>query len=101
MNFFFPCKRKKIISALEKGQYNKLGGPAGAIIDILAAQDIEYRNIYTELFFTDKIPAPAKIVINKYTNDHQNSLVPHMHFMAMVFDVVKSLQAYKKAVMNK
>ena len=90
----------QVISFLEKGQDNKLGGPVGSIIDILSGQDIEYRNIYTDLFFTDKIPAPAKIVINKYTNSHQNSLVPHMHFMAMVFDVIKTLKDYRSAVMG-
>ena len=82
------------ISFLEKGQYSKIGGPVEAIIQILSEQDIEYRNIYTDLFFLDKIPIPAKIVINKYTNSHQNSLVPHMHFMAMIFEVIKTLKEY-------
>jgi hypothetical protein len=48
-----------------------------------------------------KVPAPAKIVVNKYANSHQNCLVPHMHFMAMVFDIIKVLQDYRKAVMGK
>jgi hypothetical protein len=45
----------------------------------------------------NKIPAPAKIIVNKYSNSHQNCLLPHMHFMAMIFEIIKSLQAYKKA----
>jgi hypothetical protein len=53
------------------------------------------------LFYADKIPAPAKIVVNKYTNGHQNALVPHMHIMAMVFELIKTLNAYKQAVMGK
>jgi len=91
----------QIISMIEKGQNSKIGNPVSAIIDILSQQDIEYRNIYSELFFNEKIPTPAKIVINKYTNSHQNSLVPHMHFMAMVFDIIKILKSYKMAVAGK
>jgi replication-associated recombination protein RarA len=91
----------QIISFIESGKTSKIGGCVGSIIDLLADQDVEYRNIYTELFYADKIPAPAKIVVNKYTNGHQNALVPHMHFMAMVFELIKTLNAYKQAVMGK
>jgi replication factor C small subunit len=92
---------RQIISELEKGQTAKIGGIVNSIVEIVSAQDLEYRNVYTELFFGNQIPAPAKIIINKYSNGHQNALVPHMHFMAMVFDIIKSLQEYRKAVMNK
>jgi len=91
----------QMLSMIEKSQDSKVGGPVSAIIDIISQQDIEYRNIYSELFFNEKIPTPAKIVINKYTNSHQNSLVPHMHFMAMVFDIIKTLKAYRQAVTGK
>jgi DNA polymerase III delta prime subunit len=91
----------QIISCIEKNQDSKIGSSIGAIIDILSAQEIEYRSIYTELFFNDKIPAPAKIIINKYSNSHQNCLVPHMHFMGMNFDVVTTLKEYRKMVTGK
>jgi len=91
---------RQIISHIEKGQGNKIGGVVNAIVDIVSAQDLEYRNVYTELFFGNNIPAPAKIIINKYSNGHQNALVPHMHFMAMIFDIIKSLQAFRKAAMG-
>jgi replication factor C small subunit len=90
----------EIISNIEKGQDKKLGGIVNSIVEIVSTLDLEYRNIYTELFFST-IPAPAKIVINKYSNGHQNCLVPHMHFMAMVFDIIKALQGYRKALMGK
>lgn len=90
----------EIISSIEKGQDKKIGGIVNSIVDIVSTLDLEYRNIYTELFFST-IPAPAKIVVNKAANDHQGSLVPHMHFMAMVFDIIKTLQSYRKAVMGK
>jgi len=88
----------EIISLLSKSEDKKIGGVINYIVELLAAQDIEYRNVYTELFFMKKIPAPAKIIVNKYSNSHQNCLVPHMHFMGMVFEIVKALQAYRKAM---
>lgn len=91
----------EIISYIEKGDDKKIGTVINNIIDLLASQDLEYRNIYTELFFMKKIPAPAKIIVNKYSNSHQGCLIPHMHFMAMVFDVIKALQTYRKAVLGK
>jgi hypothetical protein len=81
---------------LAKGEDKKIGGVVNFIVELLANQDIEYRNVYTEMFFMKKIPAPAKIIVNKYSNSHQNCLIPHMHFMGMVFEIIKSLQEYKK-----
>lgn len=91
---------RQIISHIEKGQGKKIGGVVNSIVEILAAQDLEYRNVYTELFFGENVPAPAKIIINKYSNGHQNALVPHMHFMGMVFEIIRSLQDLRKAMMG-
>ncbi len=91
----------QIISFLEKSQDNKVGHSVSSIIKILTENELEYQNIYSDLFFTDKIPAPVKIIINKYTNTHQNALVPHMHFMAMIFDIIKILKDYRLAVSGK
>ncbi len=88
----------EIVSLIAKGEDRKIGGVINSMIDTLAGQDLEYRNVYTELFFMKKIPAPAKIVVNKYANSHQGCLIPHQHFMAMVFNIIAALQAYKKAV---
>lgn len=90
-----------MISCIEKNQNSKIGGIINSIIDILSAQEVEYRSVYTDLFFNEKIPAPAKIIINKYSNSHQNCLVPHMHFMGMSFDIITTLKAYRKAVIGK
>ena len=91
----------QIISFLEKSQDNKVGHSVSSIIKILTENEVEYHNIYSDLFFTDKIPAPVKIIINKYTNIHQNALVPHMHFMAMIFEIIKILKDYRLAVSGK
>ena len=91
----------EIVSLIEKGEDQKIGTVINKTIEILASQDIEFRNIYTELFFMKKIPAPVKITVNKYSNSHQGCLIPHMHFMAMVFEIIKSLQAYRRAATGK
>lgn len=91
----------QIISFIEKNENSKIGRMVGSLIEELKEEDFEYRSLYEALFFKDKFPIPAKVVVNKYSNSHQNSLVPSMHFMAMVFEMIKSLQDYKKAVMNK
>ena len=85
----------EIISHIEKNQESKIGRVINAIIEILAVQDVEYRGMYTELFFHKRIPAPAKIIINKYSNSHQGALIPHQHFMA------KALGDYKRAMIKK
>jgi len=86
-----------IISLIEKSEDRKIGVVINKLIDILSSQDIEFRNIYTELFFMKKIPAPVKIIVNKYSNSHQGCLIPHMHFMAMVFEIIKALRDYRIA----
>ena len=86
----------QIISSVNNGENHKIGKLADSIIEILSKHDLEYRGIYTELFFMDKIPVPAKLVVNKYSNSHQNCLVPSMHFMGMIFEIIKILQDYKK-----
>ena len=91
----------EIISHIEKNQESKIGRVINAIIEILAVQDVEYRGMYTELFFHKRIPAPAKIIINKYSNSHQGALIPHQHFMAMIFDMSKALGDYKRAMIKK
>ncbi len=91
----------EIISLIVKSEDRKIGGVINKIINILANQDLEYRNIYSELFFMKTIPAPAKIIVNKFANSHQNCLIPHQHFMAMVFVIIKTLQDYRLAKLGK
>ena len=91
----------EIVSLIGKEEDKKIGPVVNKMVDILSSQDIEFRNIYTELFFMKKIPAPVKITVNKYSNSHQGCLIPHMHFMAMIFEIIKVLQDYRKAVVGK
>ena len=91
----------EIISMLKKGEDNKLGGIVNNMIEILSGQDLEYRNVYSELFFMKNVPANAKIIVNEYSNSHQGCLIPHQHFMAMVFKIIKTLQEYRIAMTGK
>jgi len=91
----------QIISFIEKGENNKLGRIVNSLIEELKEEDFEYRKLYSTLFFMDKFPIPAKIVVNKYSNSHSNCLVPSMHFMSMIFEMIKTLQDYKRAIVGK
>ena len=91
----------EIISLIEQDQLKRIGKEVKSLTDILSETEIEYYRVYNELFFMDKIPAPAKIIINKYSLDHQNCLVPQMHFMAMIFDIIKALRDFKLARLGK
>ncbi len=87
----------EIISLIGQDKLTRIGKEVKALTDLLSEKDIEYYRVYNELFFMDKIPAPAKIMVNKYSLNHQNCLVPQMHFMAMIFDIIKTLRDFKLA----
>lgn len=91
----------QVVSFIEKGENAKIGRMVGALIEELKEEDFEYRGLYEALFFKDKFPLQAKVVVNKYSNSHQASLVPSMHFMSMMFEMIKCLQDYRKAAMGK
>jgi hypothetical protein len=91
----------QIISFIEKGEGNKIGSIISTMIEEMKEEDFEYRNLYSTLFFMDKFPIQAKIVVNKYSNSHPGCLVPSMHFMSMTFEMIKALQDYRKAVVGK
>lgn len=91
----------EIVTHVGKGEDKQIGRPVGNIVEILKSEDLEYRGLYTQLFFMEKFPTPAKIIVNKYANNHQGCLIPTMHFMAMVFKIIKVLQEYRKAVTGK
>ncbi len=87
------------ITYAKNGDNSKIGKCLSEILNTLGKQhDMEYRAIYSELFFKKEIPAQCKIIINKYTNSHNDCLVPTIHFSAMVFEMIKSIQDLNKAI---
>jgi len=87
-------------SIVEMMNYIKAGTPAkinkemGIVIGLLDKPDLEFGNIYEQLFGHKAIPVPAKIIVNKYSRDHLNCLVPSMHCSAMVFEMIQSATQY-------
>ena len=84
----------EIINFINSGQKNKIGSIISEMITLLNDRDIEYRRIYEDLFFRKEVPANCKIFINRYSNEHQKCMVPSMHFMSLVFDIVSTLTKY-------
>ena len=90
----------EMITSLNNKQ-QKTGVILGGIVKALEDQDVDYRNIYSELFSRKEIPANCKIVINRYANTHSDCFIPHMHFMSMCFDIGKTIQDYIKLTEGK
>lgn len=85
-----------IVKFVKNNETHKIGKVMNDIVEIISKDDLDYRSIYSTLFFMNGIPAPAKIVINEYTNSHQSCLVPQMHFSAMIFKIIRTLNEYGK-----
>ena len=85
----------EIISFIQSGQDHKVNGIMNNIVKLLGELDLDFRSIYSDLFFRETVPAPAKIIINKYSNTHADCLVPSMNFLGMIFEVIQVLQKYK------
>lgn len=87
----------EVINYGKNKEFSKINSCLSTIMSTLNKQnDMDYRSIYEQLFFKKEVPASCKIVINKYSNAHGDCLVPQMHFMAMIFELIKSLQDYVK-----
>lgn len=88
----------EISNAIKNKKNQKINNFVTQIVNILDKQDLEFKSIYETLFFTNGYPVAAKVVTNKYANSHNGCLIPSMHFMSMVFEVIQSLQSYYSMV---
>lgn len=89
----------EIINFIKNDEPQKINKSVNDILTVVSNEyDLDFRSIYSSLFFRNEVPVNVKIVVNKYTNTHGDCLVPSMHFMAMIFETIKSLQEYKKLV---
>ena len=84
----------EIMNYIKAGTPAKINKEMGNIITLLDKPDLEFGNIYEQLFKHKAIPVPAKIIVNKYSRDHLNCLVPSMHCSAMVFEMIQSATQY-------
>lgn len=81
----------QIIKLASAKTFNNINKLVSEIIELLNGEDLYFTEIYTTLFYMKEIPVPIKIIINRYTNAHNSALVPSMHFMAMLFEIIKFL----------
>lgn len=91
----------EIINFIQNGEDHKINSVINNVVKLLGELDLDFRLIYSDLFFRDGIPTTAKIIINKYSNSHNDCLIPSMHFMSLVFEVIQGLQKYKQMVGKK
>jgi len=68
---------------------------------IISSNDMSFENLFIRLFENSSIPTWAKIIINKYSTNLRGALVPHMHFMAMVYEIYKVGREYYLLLNNK
>ncbi len=85
----------EMIGYLENNELHKLGKVMDSILNILKENDVDYPKIYEALFFK-KVSAPVKIIVNDYSKGHQTCLNPVMHFVAMLFDIIKTIGEYNE-----
>ena len=89
----------EIVNYIKNDEISKINRSVNDILSIVSNEyDLDFRSIYSSLFYRNEVPVNVKIIVNKYTNTHGDCLIPSMHFMAMIFEVIKSLQEYKKLV---
>ena len=91
----------EIISFIQSGEDHKINGVINNLVKMLGELDLDFRTIYADLFFRDCIPSTAKILINKYSNSHADCLLPNMHFLSLLFEIIQALQKYKQLVGKK
>lgn len=88
----------EIITNIKNKNKGKVGKSINKIIEIIKDNEVDYRHIYETLFYMNEIPVPAKLVINDYANNHQNCLIPSMHFNDCVFKIGTVMTDYMKAI---
>ena len=88
----------EVINFIKNDENHKVGKVVNSILETINDMDIDYREIYTKLFFNKSIPVPFKLIVNKYSNTHNNCLVDTMHFMGLIFEGIQELQKYSKMV---
>jgi len=88
----------EVIGCLERDDKIKINGCLNSIVEIVENNDIEYRSLYTQLFFMESIQTNVKIIINKYSNTHQGCLIPAMHFIGMIFEIIQTIRDYKNSI---
>jgi replication factor C small subunit len=91
----------EIINYINNNEDSKINSVLPNIVKYLNEIDLDFRSIYSDLFFNKDVPAHVKIVVNKYANSHKECLLPSLHFSSLIFEVIKVMQQYKQMVGKK
>ena len=77
-----------VIVGVNNSDNNLIGVAVQKMLKIFEETELDYVSLYQEMFDDTNIPAWAKIVINKYSNNHVNAMIPAMNVMAMVYESI-------------
>ena len=88
----------KIIDDIMSGNLKGIQNNIETILKQLADNDLSYELLYYNLFVNDRIPANAKVTINKYGIMHQNCIIPHMNYIAMIYEIIKVIEKYNRLI---
>ncbi len=88
----------EIISFIRNNEISKINIPINNILNIIQKDTIDFKQVYSTLFFEKNIPVSVKIIINKYSNENSSSLIQEMHFMAMIYEIIQALSAYLNSI---
>jgi len=78
-----------MLIGINAGDSIKTNGSIQNMLELLKETDLDYTNVYQDLFNDDSIPVWAKIQINQFANQHQGSLIPAMNIMSMCYSIIK------------
>lgn len=62
------------------------------IQQIISKEEIDYMQLYHDVFNDDNVPFWAKIKVNEFQNKHANALIPPMNFMACIYELANTGQ---------
>ena len=75
-----------LCTGLKDNNPKLIGGALDNTYNLLKEEDLDYVSLYGDLFETT-LPMWAKIIINRYANEHQSCLIPAFHWTSMLLQI--------------
>ena len=85
----------EMLTFIQNGDKNKFNNSLKNISNLIS-DEMDFKNIYINLYDNKNVPPNVKILISKFANEHKDCFLPRMHFMTMVFTSVKAITSYGK-----
>lgn len=86
----------ELLTALQNRDRTKINVLIDKVSKLSNDVEINFANVYSQLFNTEGLYPLIKVIVNKYANSHLNCLIPSMHYMAMIYESVKCVDEYMK-----